>query len=91
MINTRVRPSRGGRSATQLDTLLDRAEDLVSRDRFYEAACAAIENAVRDIDNLRARRRAEREAILGTLEQLGLVTRTRGRGPAACSKAERLS
>ena len=91
VLNARVRPSRGGRSARQLDTLLLRAEDLVSRDRFYEAACAAIENAVLGIDNPRARRRAEREAIWCTLEQLGLVTRTRGRGPAACSKAERLS
>ena len=35
--------------------------------------------------------RAEREAILCTLEELGLVTRTRGTRPATCSKAARLS
>jgi len=91
VLNTRARPSRGGRSAAQLDTLLDRAEDLVDRDRFYAAACAAIEKAVRGIANPRARRRAEREAIWCTLEELGLVTRTRGTRPASCSKAERLS
>jgi hypothetical protein len=91
VMNGRARPSRGGRSATQLDTLLDRAEDLVDRERFYAAACAARERAVLGIENTRARRRAEREAIWCTLEELGLVTRTRGRGPATCSKAERLS
>jgi transposase InsO family protein len=87
----RVRTSRGGFTAAQLDRILPHAEDLVSRDRFYDTACAAIESAVQGIENARARRRAEREAILCTLEQFGLVTRTRGRRPAACSKAERLS
>lgn len=87
----RVRPSRGGLTAGQLDRILPRAEDQVQRARFYETACAAIEEAVHGIDDARARRRAEREAILCTLERFGLVTRTRGRGPATCSKAERLS
>lgn len=91
VLNARPRPSRGGPSAAELDTLLDRAEDLVDRERFYEAACAAIQRAVLGIENPRARRRAEREAIWCTLEELGLVIRTRGRGPATCSKAERLS
>jgi hypothetical protein len=91
VLNARVRPSRGGRSASQLDTLLDCVEDLVNRDRFYEAACTAIHKAVLGIENPRARRRAEREAIWCTLEELGLVTRTRGTRPAQCAKAERLS
>ena len=87
----RVRTSRGGFTAAQLDRIMPHAEDLVSRDRFYETTCAAIRSAVQDIDDARARRRAEREAILCTLEQFGLVTRTRGRRPAPCSKAVRLS
>ena len=87
----RVRTSRGGFTAAQLDRILPHADDLVSRDRFYDTACAAIRSAVHDIHHARARRRAEREAILCTLEQFGLVTRTRGRRPASCSKAERLS
>lgn len=87
----RVRTSRGGLTAAQLDRIRPHAEDLVSRDRFYDTACAAIRSAVQDIDDARARRRAEREAVLCTLEQFGLVTRTRGRRPASCSKAERLS
>lgn len=91
ILNGRARPSRGGWTAEQLDRILPRAEDLVDRARFYDTVCAAIERAVQGIENARARRRAEREAVWCTLEQFGLVTRTRGRRPAACSKAERLS
>ena len=69
VLNQRVRTSRGGLSAEQLDSQLARAEDLVSRDRFYEAACTAQRSAVLGIKNPRARRRAEREATLCTLEQ----------------------
>jgi transposase InsO family protein len=83
----RVRPSRGGFTADELDRLLPRAEDLVDRARFYDSACAAIERAVQGITNARARQRAEREAIWRTLEEFGLVTRTRGRRPAATIKA----
>ena len=83
----RVRPSRGGHTADELDRILPRAEDLVNRARFYDSACAAIERAVQDIDDARARRRAEREAIWRTLEKFGLVTRTRGRRPKAALKA----
>jgi hypothetical protein len=91
VLNARTRPSRGGLTSAQLDRIRPRAQDLVHRARFYETACAAIEAALHGIEDARARRRAEREAILCTLEQFGLVTRTRGRGPATCSKAERLS
>lgn len=91
VLNARTRPSRGGLTADQLDRIRPRAEDLVHRARFHATACAAIEAAVHGIEDARARRRAEREAILCTLEQFGLVTRTRGRRPATCSKAERLS
>jgi hypothetical protein len=90
-LNERVRPSRGARTAAELDRILPRAEDLVDRARFYAAACAAIQAAVQGNDNPRARRRAEREAILCTLERFGLVTRTRGRRPVAALQAVRLS
>ena len=83
----RVRPSRGGRTADELDRILPRAEHLVHRARFYDSACAAIEAAVHGITNARARQRAERDAVWRTLEQFGLVTRTRGRRPAAAPKA----
>jgi hypothetical protein len=83
----RVRPSRGGYTADELDRMLPRAEDLVDRARFYDSACAAIERAVQGIDKARARQRAEREAIWRTLEEFGLVTRTRGRRPKAALEA----
>jgi transposase InsO family protein len=83
----RVRPSRGGFTADELDRMLPRAEDLVDRARFYDTACAAIERAVQGIENARARQRAEREALWRTLEEFGLVTRTRGRRPKADLKA----
>jgi hypothetical protein len=73
-----VRTSRDGRTAAELDTLLPRAEDRVCRDRLYAAARENIERAVRCARNRRERRRAEREAILATLEGFGLVRRTRG-------------
>lgn len=86
-----MRTLRGGFTAEQLDSLLACAEDLEGRDRFYEAACAAQRDAVLEIENPRARRRAEREASLCTLERFDLVTRTRRPRPATCSKAVRLS
>lgn len=73
-----VRSSRGGRTAADLDTILPRAEDLVCRERFYAAACANIERAACSARNARERRRAERQAILETLESFDLVRRTRG-------------
>jgi transposase InsO family protein len=87
-LNTqRVRPSRGGYTADELDRILPHAEDLVDRACFYDTACAAIERAVQGITNARARQRAEREAIWRTLEEFGLVTRTRGRRPTVALKA----
>jgi hypothetical protein len=78
-----------GLTAARLDRIPPGAQDRVQRARFSETACAAIEAAVQGIEDDRARRRAELEAVHCTLEQFGLVTRTRGRGPATCSKAER--
>jgi hypothetical protein len=62
----------------KVDRIHFRAEDRARRDRLYEAACANIEHAVRAARKARKRRRAEREAILGTPERFGLVRRTRG-------------
>jgi hypothetical protein len=90
LLKERVCPSRGGFSAAQLDSSLPCAEDLVRRERFYEQP-ARRSGAPCRRSTTRARRRAEREAILCTLEQLGLVTRNRGTRPASCSEAARLS
>ena len=74
----RLRASRGWRTAVQLDAAMQRAADLVDRDRFYEDACSATHAAVQEHATARARRNAERAAIWSVLERDGLA---RVRGP----------
>jgi transposase InsO family protein len=74
----RLRGSRGYKTAAQLDRETPSAESWSCRESFHQAACSAIEHAVRDARGARARRRATREAIYRTLERFGMVTRTRG-------------
>lgn len=81
----RLRGSRGYETAEQLDREMRPAESWACRESFHQAACCAIENAVRDAQGARARRRATRQAIYGTLERFGMVTRTRGGVPFSSS------
>ncbi len=74
----RPRQCLGWRTPLAVDAVLPRAYDLVDRRVFYETALRAVERAVHGIDNPRARRRAEREAIFWALQLFGLVTRYRG-------------
>ena len=76
--HVRVRPSRGGRTADAVDAQVPAWYRGVDREVFYAAACRAIDKAVEGCNNPRARRRAERKAILQTPETFGLITRTRG-------------
>jgi transposase InsO family protein len=78
----RLRASRGRRTAHEVDGALPRACDLVDRERFYEEACSAIQNALHGLATERVRRKAERAAIWGVLERHGLA---RARGPATPS------
>lgn len=80
-LDGKPRRSRDGRSARELDRTLPRGEHLVDRARFYEATCRAIEVATSNIKNARARRRAEREGILATMQQFRLIQRTQGGVP----------
>jgi transposase InsO family protein len=75
------RPKLDGLTADELDRIAPDAEDRVHRARFYRDACAALARAAAEHPQGRARRRAEREAIYSTLEQHGLLTRTRGGQP----------
>jgi transposase InsO family protein len=84
----RCRTSRGGRTARELDAALPRAQDLVNRDTFYETACYNIDRAVQDAPSPHARRLAEREATYETMEQFGLIRRTRGGVPLRAVKCE---
>lgn len=87
----RLRVSRGGRTAAELDALLPRGDHLVDRSAFYEAACSQVALAVNGLKGARARRRAEREAIFGVMEHFGLIIRTRGGAPIAARDLESVS
>jgi len=80
-----VRPvaSRGWRTPQAVDTETPRWYSSVDRGDFYEAACRAVEQAVQGCRNDRERRKAEREAILQTMEAFALIERTRGGVPIA--------
>lgn len=89
--NRHLRPRHGYRTAAEVDAAMPRWYDQVDRAHFYKAARKAIEEAVRACTKPRARRLAEREAIFRTLENFGLVSRTRGGEPLARPKAARFS
>jgi hypothetical protein len=79
--NRHKRPRHGYRTASEVDATTPGWYPLVDRARFYAAARKAIEEAVSACSRPRARRLAEREAIFRTLEDFGLITRTRGGQP----------
>jgi hypothetical protein len=67
------------------------AGGVISGAVIYEAACQAIARGVEGLDKARDRRRAEREAILATLQSFGLITRTRGGVSVPPPKCELIS
>ena len=77
----RLRASRGFLTAVQCDSIMPRASDHVDRKEFYRRTRSAIEAAVRDLEGARAQCLATREAIFATLEDFGVITRTRGGVP----------
>ena len=83
------RRTKGGLTAAQLKVVLPHWQSTTSRSEFYEAACSAI-RAIK-ADNKRALRRETREAIFRTLEQFGLILRTRGERKSGYVKQDRLS
>jgi hypothetical protein len=72
------RHSLGGRSPADIDSSAPRAEDVTCRAGFYADTRAALAHVAQLDWPPRARRRADREAVFSTLEQHGLVRRTRG-------------
>ncbi len=77
-LNRRPRPSRGGLTADELDSILPDATTVVSREAFYNATLKATAEAVAGLTSDRARRIATRQAALKTLELFNLITVTRG-------------
>jgi transposase InsO family protein len=81
----RLRRSLGYRTADVVDAALPSWYGRACRGRFYKAACAARNKAVLGHGSPRARRIAEREATFRTMEDFGLVSRTRGGIPLPLS------
>jgi len=73
----------GGFTCEEIDSLTPRADDRICRARFYADVCAALDRVAHCTLKARARRRAEREVILQTLEAHGLAVRTHGGGPSS--------
>ncbi|HMR79256.1 MAG TPA: hypothetical protein PKD61_29320 [Polyangiaceae bacterium] len=65
--------------------------ELQSRERYLEEVACVLAEAAFYSKGRRAQRRAIREAILGALERLGVITRTRGGRPWTAQSAERVS
>lgn len=74
----RIRMSKDLKTGAQLDETLTVSYHLVERARFYDECSKRIQQSQRDSVGAREKRMAEREAIYSTLEQFGLVSRTRG-------------
>jgi hypothetical protein len=84
----RWRPVRAPPSAHSGDKIGAQQYTPEQREIFYRTTCAAIEAATRDCKRKRERRKAEREAILATMERFGLITRTWGSRATSRVKCE---
>jgi len=87
----RLRRCLGYRSAHAVDAELPLAYNRVSRTIFYDETRRRVNMAVKNARSPREQRRAEREAILSTMEKYGLLIRTRGDQGRRGTKAERYS
>lgn len=81
MLHQRVRGSKGYRTPEELEVLLPDWRGCIQREAFFEQACKRMEKAVEGGGTARQKRQAERQAVYETLEELGLVERTRGGKP----------
>jgi transposase InsO family protein len=76
----RVRPSKEFKTAIEMDETLPVGYNC-GRDRFYQQCRQNMERAVQGAQTARAARFAEREAVFSTLEEFGLIKRSRGGKP----------
>lgn len=81
MLHQRARGSKGYRTPEELEDLLPDWRGRIQREAFFERACKRMEKAVEGGGTARQKRQAERQAVYETLEELGLVERTRGGKP----------
>lgn len=83
------RMTKGGLTAAQLKQTLPHWQDRTSRSSFYNTTCSAIEAI--QATSKRQQRKETRETIFRTLEQFGLILRTRGELKEGYVKPDRLS
>jgi transposase InsO family protein len=74
----RLRPSRGWRTARALDAELPRGYAVVPRETFRAACARRKTDYLQSAPDGRAKRMAERRAVLDVLEDFELIHRTRG-------------
>ena len=74
----RLRASLGWRTADAADAAAARWYDVTTRERFYATVCRRIAEVLPGLRSERARRKARREAVHASLEELGLIERKRG-------------
>lgn len=85
------RPTRGNLSASAFQATLPPWYASIQREEFYGKVGAAVANAVRNAAGPRARRIAEREAILQVMETFGLIRRWTGAANPPHPKCENIS
>jgi transposase InsO family protein len=76
--DVRLRARAGFRTAAAADADLTAWYNACTRERFLAAVCRRVAEALPGLQSQRARRRARREAIHASLEEFGLIERTRG-------------
>jgi putative transposase len=74
----RLRACLGWRTAAAADAELDGWYDAATRELFLALLCRRLEETLPGLQPGRAERKARREAIFASLEELGLIKRTRG-------------
>ncbi len=87
----RLRATRGYRTARAVDAALPVPYDDAVRARLGELVAQRVEDALHDKMTKRERRVLRREAVLASLEDLGLMTRTRGGRPLRAVKQDRIT
>jgi len=90
-LNRRPRLTLGGLSADQAELVMPSWQAFTSREGFYEKVCSAVAEAVQGVRSKRQQRRLERQAILRTMCELGLITLTRGSLSSRAVKTEIVS
>jgi transposase InsO family protein len=74
----RLRAQSGFRTAAAADAGLTCWYNVCTRERFLATVCRRLAEALPGLDSERARRKARREAVYASMEEFGLIQRTRG-------------